>query len=107
MRPIVARSRLDVHWTTGRPSEEFPSLWLCHRLPGCPFGANAEFISSPTQPQQSQACFPVVSEEVKELFQKLQGLQETEKQISSEIVEHINQIKSHLIRAEDARYYNG
>ncbi|XP_050077103.1 Bardet-Biedl syndrome 2 protein homolog [Anopheles maculipalpis] len=55
----------------------------------------------------STACFPAVNEEVRELFQKLQGLQDTEKQINSEIVEHINQIKSHLIRAEDARYYNG
>ncbi|XP_050082782.1 Bardet-Biedl syndrome 2 protein homolog [Anopheles aquasalis] len=55
----------------------------------------------------SSACFPTVYEEVKELFHKLQGLQETEKQINSEIVENINQIKSHLIRAEDARFYNG
>uniref|UniRef100_A0A182VTU8 Uncharacterized protein n=1 Tax=Anopheles minimus TaxID=112268 RepID=A0A182VTU8_9DIPT len=55
----------------------------------------------------STTTFPVVSEEVRELFKKLQGLQDTEKQINSEIVEHINQIKSHLIRAEDARYYNG
>lgn len=56
---------------------------------------------------QSIACFPVVYEEIKELFNKLQGLQETEKQINSEIVDNVNQIKSHLIRAEDARYYNG
>ncbi|XP_021700285.1 Bardet-Biedl syndrome 2 protein homolog isoform X2 [Aedes aegypti] len=55
----------------------------------------------------SIACFPVVYEEIKELFNKLQGLQETEKQINSEIVDNVNQIKSHLIRAEDARYYNG
>uniref|UniRef100_A0A182QU76 Uncharacterized protein n=1 Tax=Anopheles farauti TaxID=69004 RepID=A0A182QU76_9DIPT len=55
----------------------------------------------------STASFPVVYGEVRDLFQKLQGLQDTEKQINSEIVEHINQIKSHLIRAEDARYYNG
>ncbi|KXJ76267.1 hypothetical protein RP20_CCG010009 [Aedes albopictus] len=55
----------------------------------------------------SVACFPVVYEEIKELFSKLQGLQETEKQINSEIIDNVNQIKSHLIRAEDARYYNG
>ncbi|XP_058820191.1 Bardet-Biedl syndrome 2 protein homolog isoform X2 [Topomyia yanbarensis] len=55
----------------------------------------------------SSACFPVVYEEIRELFSKLQGLQETEKQINSEIIDNINQVKSHLIRAEDARYYNG
>ncbi|XP_062545338.1 Bardet-Biedl syndrome 2 protein homolog [Armigeres subalbatus] len=55
----------------------------------------------------SVACFPVLYEEIKELFNKLQGLQETEKQINSEIIDNVNQIKSHLIRAEDARYYNG
>ncbi|XP_055599661.1 Bardet-Biedl syndrome 2 protein homolog [Uranotaenia lowii] len=55
----------------------------------------------------STACFPMVTDEIKELFSKLQGLQETEKQINSEIIDNVNQIKSHLIRAEDARYYNG
>ncbi|XP_058060313.1 Bardet-Biedl syndrome 2 protein homolog [Anopheles bellator] len=65
----------------------------------------AQFLN--TDSLNSVACFPVVYEEIKELFGKLRGLQETEKQINSEIVEHVNQIKSHLIRAEDARYYNG
>ncbi|XP_052870936.1 Bardet-Biedl syndrome 2 protein homolog, partial [Anopheles cruzii] len=65
----------------------------------------AQFLN--TDSLNSIACFPVVYDEVKELFGKLRGLQETEKQINSEIVEHVNQIKSHLIRAEDARYYNG
>ncbi|KAL1373946.1 hypothetical protein pipiens_018358, partial [Culex pipiens pipiens] len=54
----------------------------------------------------SVAYFPLVYDEIRELFGKLQGLQETEKQINSEIIDNINQVKSHLIRAEDARYYN-
>ncbi|XP_055642669.1 Bardet-Biedl syndrome 2 protein homolog isoform X2 [Toxorhynchites rutilus septentrionalis] len=55
----------------------------------------------------STACFPSVYEEIRQMFSKLQGLQETEKQINSEIIDNINQVKSHIIRAEDARYYNG
>lgn len=61
------------------------------------------YVSLPTQ---SVAYFPLVYDEIRELFGKLQGLQETEKQINSEIIDNINQVKSHLIRAEDARYYN-
>lgn len=57
-------------------------------------------------PAQSVAYFPLVYDEIRELFGKLQGLQETEKQINSELIDNINQVKSHLIRAEDARYYN-
>ncbi|XP_053695343.1 Bardet-Biedl syndrome 2 protein homolog [Sabethes cyaneus] len=55
----------------------------------------------------ASAYFPSVYSEIRDLFSKLQGLQETEKQINSEIIDNINQVKSHLIRAEDARYYNG
>ncbi|XP_058445641.1 Bardet-Biedl syndrome 2 protein homolog [Malaya genurostris] len=55
----------------------------------------------------SSAYFPDIYEEIRQLFEKLHGLQETEKQINSEIIDNINQVKSHLIRAEDARYYNG
>lgn len=52
------------------------------------------------------AFFPKVFEELKELFRKLDGLQDAFKNLNSDVSQKVNTVKNLIIRAEDARTYD-
>lgn len=55
---------------------------------------------------QTQAHYPGVEEEVRELFRRIEGLQQTYGQVSVDMAQKKNQERALVVRMEDARLYD-